>query len=223
MSFYIYNQIYSDTAAMVSANVEQIDEIEINSQGGDVFAAIAIHDTLKTAKKEIPVRVKGLCASAATLILCGAKKVVAAENSLFMIHSPSVMLMDRYDAAQLEAMHMTMEKLTAQVKTIYSARLKDVDLSQERWLTAEEALAAGLIDEIDGRVEVTASGGLMFVNKCVFKMEKPPDKQSVAAEVLAMIRDQIASGAGGVNGSTPPPDEATRKFNMLLNLANGGI
>lgn len=222
MTIYLYNDIVDATAAAIATQIEQMDEIEINSSGGDVFAALAIVDTLKNSPRAITIRVKGLCASAATLLLCTGKKVIAAQNSLFMMHAPSTMIYDRVDAAKLKEMATTLEKVEGQLKAIYSARVKDIDLSQEKWLTADEALAMGLIDEIDGRVEITAQNGLLFVNKCVFQgAAKPPAVKDVAGEIIAVIKDQIASGALGVSGSVPPVDETERKINLVANFANG--
>lgn len=221
MTFYIYNEIYSTTAAELSAQIAQIDSVEINSNGGDVFAALAMVDTLRK-KKDVVIRVKGLCASAATLLLCAGNKVIAAQNSLFLLHAPSCMLSGQVNAAKLAEMQTTLEKIEGSLKAIYSARIKDVDLSKETWLTADEALQLGLIDEIDGRVEVTAQNGLLFVNKCVFA-EKPQavEVKDVVAEILAVIKDQIKSGASGVAGSVPPVDETERRINLIANFANG--
>ena len=220
MTFFIYNQIDSTTAAALSAQIDSIDELEINSSGGDVFAALAMVDTLKN--RDVTIRVKGLCASAATLLLCAGKKVIAAQNSLFMLHAPSCMLSGQVNAAKLAELQTTLEKVEGQLKAIYSARVKDVDLSKETWLTADEALAMNLIDSIDGRVEVTAHNGLLFVNKCVF-VTKPQaaEVKDAAAEILAVIKDQINSGALGVAGSVPPVDETEKKINMIADFANG--
>lgn len=224
MKAYIYNDIYSWTAENISSQIEQIDEVEINSSGGDVFAALAILSKMRG--RDITIRVCGLCGSAATLLLCGGNKVIAAQNSLFMLHSPQVMISGRYDAAKLAEMQTTLEKIEVQLKEIYSARVKNIDLSKEQWLTAVEAKAIGLVDEIEGSVEVTAQNGLIFVNKCVFQgATKPPAVavKDVAAEIIAVVKDQIASGALGVAGSVPPVDETARKINLVANYANGVI
>ena len=86
----------------------------------------------------------------------------------------------------------------------YFARVKDVDFSKETWLTAQN--------------------GLLFVNKCVF-VSKPQavEVKNVAAEILAVIKDQLASGAAGVAGSVPPQDETERKINLVASYANGVI
>lgn len=224
MTFFIYNDINAWTAEALSAQINQVDELEINSLGGDIFAALAMVDTLRK-KKDVTIRVKGLCGSAATLLLCAGNKVIAAQNSLFMLHAPSCMLSGQVNAAKLQELQTTLEKVEAQLKAIYSARVKNVDLSKETWLTADEALAMNLIDEIDGRVEVTAQNGLLFVNKCVFvsKPQAAVEVKDVASEILAVIKDQLASGALGVAGSVPPQDETERRINLVANFANGVI
>lgn len=224
MTAYIYNEIYSGTAAELSAQIEQVDSVEINSSGGDLFAALAMVDTLRK-KKDVVIRVKGLCASAATLLLCAGNKVVAAQNSLFMLHAPQCMLSGQVNAAKLAELQTTLAKVEGQLKEIYSARVKDVDFSKETWLTAAEAKAMGLIDEIEGSVDITAQNGLIFTNKCVFvaKPQAAVSVKDVAAEILAVIKDQLASGALGVSGSVPPVDETERKINLVASYANGSV
>ena len=68
--------------------------VHVNSPGGDVFAAHAIYNQLKAYSGQVTAYVDGLAASAATIITCAADKVVMPSNALFMIHNPSVGVMD---------------------------------------------------------------------------------------------------------------------------------
>lgn len=59
--------------------------VRINSGGGDVFAAQTIGNLLEQHTAQVTARIDGLCASAATIIACHCDKVVAANDSTYMI------------------------------------------------------------------------------------------------------------------------------------------
>lgn len=61
--------------------------IRINSGGGDVFAAQAIYNLLRTYDGAKTVRIDGLAASAATVVACAGDFVIMPDNALFMIHT----------------------------------------------------------------------------------------------------------------------------------------
>ena len=60
--------------------------VRINSGGGDVFAAQTIGNLLEQHPAEVTARIDGLCASAATIVACHCGKVVAANDSTYMVH-----------------------------------------------------------------------------------------------------------------------------------------
>ena len=131
-------------------------KVHLNSIGGEIFAALAISNMLKNYSGGVEILIEGICASAATIIACGAKKVTMAQNAIYMTHAPRVYL-DGYkslsDLAEFSAALSAMEKVL--LKT-YAEKMQ-VDessaeklLATENWYTAEEALAAGLIDSIGG-------------------------------------------------------------------------
>ncbi len=61
--------------------------VRINSGGGDVFAAQAIYNQLKSYAGNVDVVIDGICASAATIISCAGKNVSMPNNAIFMIHN----------------------------------------------------------------------------------------------------------------------------------------
>ncbi len=148
--------------------------LHINSSGGDILQAIAICNTIKN-RGNVTISVEGLCASAATLILCSGCHVKAAQNSLFMTHAPTVGLMGFYDEAELSIVQNSMSAVKDSIITTYKQRLKsDVDLSTETWYSAKEALEIGLIDEITGTVDlkVDDSQQMLFVNSLSVSTKK---------------------------------------------------
>lgn len=147
--------------------------LRINSPGGDVFAAQAIYNILKSYKGNVTAHIDGMCASAATLIACGAHTVIMPRNALYMIHNPKAMVFDNMDAKALKKMADTMDKVKDTIVSAYATKVGDkmtTDeitslMDDETWMNAEEALAKGLVDEIDDyEVQAEMKSGLMVVN-----------------------------------------------------------
>ena len=174
---YLSGEINNDKARYFASELKWYDSpltVHINSAGGDPFAAIAIAHAIRHSDKEIEISVEGLCASAAILILCSGRKVTSAFNSLFMIHGVSVMLEDRYNLAELEKVKSSLAKVEEVIKSTLETRLKDFDLSKEQWLSADEALSIGLIDEVTTaqvELKVDAEQKLIFANNQFFKVK----------------------------------------------------
>ena len=147
--------------------------LRINSPGGDIFAAQAIYNVLKAYPGKVTAHIDGICASAATVVACGAGKVVMPKNALYMIHNPMACVFDMLDAEALRKMADTLAKVKETVVNVYKDRARDkmsADeiirlMNEETWMSAEEALEKGLIDEIDDyNVETEMKSGLVVVN-----------------------------------------------------------
>lgn len=136
--------------------------VNINSPGGDVTEGIAIANALKMSGKQVTTRVLGLAASIASVVLVAGDKVQAVEGSFIMIHNVWALTMG--DAEELRHTADVIEKMNDQIAEIYVDKIKRSDkysgdraktkrdilamMDAETWLTAKEALALGLIDEI---------------------------------------------------------------------------
>ncbi|MGN0766182.1 MAG: ATP-dependent Clp endopeptidase proteolytic subunit ClpP [Christensenellales bacterium] len=126
----------------------------INSPGGSVSAGMAIYDTMQYLKCEVSTICVGIAASmGAFLLAAGAKgKRRALENSEVMIHQPSGGMQGQATDMLIHAEHIVRTK--RKLNTILAARtgqpLEKVENDTERdnFLTAQEALEYGIIDEI---------------------------------------------------------------------------
>ena len=126
----------------------------INSLGGSVSAGMAIYDTMQYLKCEVSTICVGIAASmGAFLLAAGAKgKRRALENSEVMIHQPSGGMQGQATDMLIHAEHIIRTK--RKLNTILAARtgqpLEKVENDTERdnFLTAQEALEYGIIDEI---------------------------------------------------------------------------
>ena len=162
--------------------------VRINSGGGDVFAAQAIHTQLKNYSGKVTAQIDGLCASAATLISCAADVVKMPMNALFMIHNPQIGLGGYFDAMQLDRLADQLELVKQTIVNVYSSRAKNLTETQlkkkmdaETWLDAKAARDFGFVDEIIDEISINSgfSGGILFVNSARCK-----PKNSKELEIL---------------------------------------
>jgi len=128
--------------------------IYINSPGGLVYDALAIYDTMKFVKNDIQTVGIGVQASAAAFILSsGTKgKRFLLPNSTVMIHQPSSGTSGKVTDQEIDLKEsLRIKKL---IETIIaentSKPIEQVheDMERDKWLTAQEALEYGLVDQI---------------------------------------------------------------------------
>jgi ATP-dependent Clp protease, protease subunit len=127
-------------------------ELRINSPGGDVFGARAMASAMREYAGEITAYVDGYAASAASVIAVAAGKVVMAEGSMMMIHKAWTLAMGNAD--DLTSTAELLAKIDGTLADTYAARTggKADDfaamMADETWFSAEEAVSAGLADEV---------------------------------------------------------------------------
>ena len=128
----------------------------INSPGGSITDGMAIVDTMNYIKCPVSTICIGLAASMGSVLLaCGAKgKRYATPNSEILIHQPLISggLSGQTTEIKIHADHMvkTREKLNKLLSEKTGQTLEQIEKDTERdhYMTAEEALKYGLIDEI---------------------------------------------------------------------------
>lgn len=150
------------TAKSISqALIEHADaktiSVRINSPGGEVFEGTAIFNLLRQHSAKIRVQVIGLAASMASVVALAGDHVAIASNALIMIHNPWVLAIG--DGEGMRKTAEWLDKIKATLLNVYEAksgierdRLSKM-MDDETWMTAEEALAAGFVDEILPAVE----------------------------------------------------------------------
>ncbi|POA46905.1 Clp protease ClpP [Pseudomonas sp. MPR-ANC1] len=159
-----------------------------NSIGGDLFDGMAMHNALSRLGERCTGRIDALAASAASVAVCGAHRVVIASNAMLMIHNPwTYAAGDAEDFRKVaDVLDQTMEAIIA----AYKAKAPDIDevelrrlVAAETWLTANEAVALGLADEVGDGVKVKAclgQGAVLqrFQNapaELLAQLEEPPE------------------------------------------------
>ena len=161
------------TEHLADLDVENIN-VYINSNGGVVDTAIAINNALRRHKAKVTVNIDGIAASAATLITCAGDTVRMPKNALFMIHNPSTIAMGdseemRKQADVLEKYKNSITETYLQKVNIDKEKLSEL-MDNESWLSAEEALKYGFIDEIIENTDIQVVENKVISNNMVFNM-----------------------------------------------------
>ena len=134
--------------------------VQINSPGGDMFEGIAIYNLLRAHPAKVTVEVLGIAASAASIIAMAGDNIRMAPSSFLMLHNAwGVVIGNRHDMAEAATLF---ERFDGALADIYSARSGMARseiatlLDAETFLTAEEAVAAGLADIIAGETDAAS-------------------------------------------------------------------
>jgi len=145
-----------ELARIKSLNAKTIN-VRINSLGGDVSHALAIHDLLAEHPARIITQINGLCASAATIIAMAGTERRMSRNALFLIHQCSAYI-GRANAEQLASELEAQRSVNARLLTIYTQgddtlsdkmnELMTANSGQGRWIDAEEAKSLGFATDI---------------------------------------------------------------------------
>lgn len=139
-------------------NVKEDIVIRLNSGGGDVFEGIEIYNYLKSLSNHITIEVTALAASAASLVAMAGDKIIIRTGANMMVHEASTMAFGNKSDIQ-----KTLNALTAidtSIVDIYHDRTGlDRDeivnlITNETWLTADEAINKGFADEKSSRKSV---------------------------------------------------------------------
>ena len=161
--------------------------VRINSGGGDVFAAHAIHNQLVAYKGRVTVVIDGLAASAATIIAVAGDRIIMPANALFMIHNPAIGLSDYYGANELLKAAEALNTIKSSIVAAYRKRCKAsaeelaAMMDAETWMGAAECLEKGFVDEIQGSVSPVLNGSSLVVNSVDFDLKKFKNQDALKA------------------------------------------
>ncbi|MDC2866520.1 head maturation protease, ClpP-related [Bacillus sp. BP-3] len=127
-------------------------EVEINSGGGSVFAGSEIYTSLKEHNGNVTTKVVGLAASAASVVAMAGDKVLMSPTAQMMIHNASGGTSGDY--RDMDHMSGILRNINETIATTYQMKtgLAEQELlsmmDTETWLTPQQALEKGFIDEI---------------------------------------------------------------------------
>lgn len=159
-----------------------------NSIGGDLFDGLAMHNALSRLGERCTGRIDALAASAASVAVCGAHRVVIAANAMLMIHNPYTYAGG--DADDFRRVADVLDQTLEAIIAAYKAKAPDINdaelrrmVDAETWLTANEAVALGLADEVGDGIKVKACLGQGAVlqrfqhapAELVAQLDEPPE------------------------------------------------
>jgi ATP-dependent Clp protease protease subunit len=151
---YVANSIVAQLLFLASEDAEKEISFYINSPGGSVSAGMAIFDTMKYLKNPISTICMGqACSMGAFLLSAGTKgKRKALPSARIMIHQPSGGASGQSSDIQIQAKEML------RIRTILESKMAqftgktieqiNIDCERDNFMSSEEALAYGLIDEV---------------------------------------------------------------------------
>lgn len=150
------------TASLISAQLlfleaedpEKDIQFYINSPGGSVSDGLMIFDTMEYIKPDVQTIGMGMCASmGAVLLAAGAPgKRFVLPNAEVMIHQPLGGMQGQASDMMIAAEHVrrTRARLNQILQERTGRSLEEIerDTDRDNWMTAEQALAYGLVDHI---------------------------------------------------------------------------
>jgi ATP-dependent protease ClpP protease subunit len=157
---YIYDEIgyFGVTAQDFVSDLRRVDasniELHLNTPGGDVFDGIAIYNALKEHDAAVDVVVDSLAASAGSFIAMAGDTVTMTRNATMMIHDAHGLVIG--NASDMTEMAGLLDKMSDNIASIYAERAGGSiadwrgAMRAESWYSADEAVEAGLADEVKG-------------------------------------------------------------------------
>ena len=148
------NLVVAQMLFLESENPDKDIFLYINSPGGSVSAGLSIYDTMQFIKPDVSTLCMGMAASMGSfLLMAGAKgKRIALPNAKVMIHQPSGGAQGQATDIEIHAREII--KTREQLNRIYAERTGQSfekicsDMERDFYMSAEESMAYGLIDQV---------------------------------------------------------------------------
>lgn len=150
------DDVMAQLLVLESMDPERDITLYINSPGGSFTAMTAIYDTMQFVRPEVQTVCLGQAASAAAVLLAGGApgKRLALPNARILIHQPAMGGGERGTASDLQIQAEEVMRMRAWLETTLAGHsnknAEEVgnDIERDLYMTAEEAKAYGLIDEV---------------------------------------------------------------------------
>jgi ATP-dependent Clp protease, protease subunit len=150
----IANLIVAQMLHLESEDPDKDISLYINSPGGQIYAGLAIYDTMQFVKPDITTICFGMAMSMGSLLLAGGTpgKRLALPNSRILIHQPSGGYQGQSADVEIHAREIL--DLRARMDEIYSKHTGQdlekvhLDMDRDRYFKPDEAVEYGLIDRV---------------------------------------------------------------------------
>ncbi|MFW7268893.1 ATP-dependent Clp protease proteolytic subunit [Gluconacetobacter sp. Hr-1-5] len=159
---FLTGPVYDQVSALVSAQLLYLESVNptkeisfyINSPGGVVSAGLAIYDTMQYIRSPVSTVCIGQAASMGSLLLAGGEKGrrFALPNARVMVHQPSGGAQGQASDIEIQAREILTirQRLNEIYETHTGQSLEEIERKLERdsYMSADEALAFGIVDEV---------------------------------------------------------------------------
>jgi len=150
----IANLIVAQMLHLESEDPDKDISLYINSPGGQIYAGLAIYDTMQFVKPDITTICFGMAMSMGSLLLAGGTpgKRLALPNSRILIHQPSGGYQGQSADVEIHAREIL--DLRSRMDEIYAKHTRQdlekvhLDMDRDRYFKPDEAVEYGLIDRV---------------------------------------------------------------------------
>lgn len=151
----VANLITAQLLFLAAEDPEKDVHLYINSPGGSVSAGMAIYDTMQFIQPDVSTTCIGMAASIAAVLLCAGAPVkrFALPNSRVLIHQPWIGGVSG-QATDIDIHAREILRLRASINEILAQHTKqsvqkiEHDVERDFWMSAQQALEYGMVDEI---------------------------------------------------------------------------
>ena len=150
----VANLIVAQLLFCESENADKDVQLYINSPGGSVTSGLAIYDTMQFINCEVSTLCIGQAASMGALLLAGGSKGkrYCLPNSRVMIHQPSGGSQGQASDIEIQAKEILyLRERMNEIMASHTGRSPDqvaIDTERDNFMTANQALEYGLIDQV---------------------------------------------------------------------------
>lgn len=165
----IYDEIGPSWAGMIDASTVSkaineagpLDSIEVrvNSPGGSIFQGVAIYNILKSHPATVNMKVDGVAASSASVVLMAGDTIEVPKNAFVMIHDP--MMVARGGEVEMTRAADLLSKVKAVIVETYAKRTGKTPeaiskmMSEETWMTGDVAMENGFASGVSEELPIT--------------------------------------------------------------------
>ncbi len=150
----VANLIISQMLYLESLDPEKDISLYINSPGGVAYAGMAIYDVIQHVRPDVSTICVGMGMSAAAMVLCGGTpgKRLALPNARIMIHQGSAGTRGAPSDMEIQLREvLALTRRMAEIIAHHSGKSPEqvaLDIDRDYFMTPEEAMAYGIIDDI---------------------------------------------------------------------------
>ena len=189
--------------------------LRINSVGGSVFDGLAIYNALRSHRGYVTIKIEGLAASISTVIAMAGDNIEMSENGFFMIHNPFGQ--SAGEAGDMRKTADLLDKIKDEIIEIYQRKtdLSYDELSnmvdKETWLSSQEAIELGFVNNITEPMKIAATFDLSkFTNvnekEVNDKLSLTNNKTKMTEELKTWfnsVKEEILNAVKGEEVSSP--------------------